>query len=81
MHVGVIRFAMRLDGRLTFWALSPAALDMLRGAGSPLVKFEANRRFVEGLAARMAENFERVPVDAVVILPAHVTGLGSDISR
>ena len=51
---------------------------MLGGSGPPLLKFETHRTFIEALAARMAGSFERAPVDAVVILPAHVTGLGPD---
>ncbi len=78
MHVGVIRYAMRLDWRLSFWILSQAALDMLGSPGLPLVRFETHRTFIEALVCRMAETFERVPADAIVILPAHVTGLGPD---
>ena len=78
LHIGMIRFAMRLNGQLTFWTLSQASFDMLPGSGPPLAKFNAHRPFVEALASRMAENFERMPVESVLIEPSHVIALGID---
>lgn len=80
LHIGTIRFAMRLGGRLTFWTLSQSSLDMLSGSGPPLAKFKVHRSFIEALACRMAENFERAPVESVVIAPSHVIALGADLT-